>query len=271
MAVARSSEQQRQPLAHSWLPAPYRQELVYRVTGSGQPVVLLHGLWNSSRIWQSTLETFRTSYQLYAPDLPGHGQSPPRFPWRLREIAALLGVWMRSLEMAPATVVGHSMGGALAMLLAATEPKLVQRLVLVNAVGLPLRRPFLRTLTRAGVSFANQQSIRYTSRYGAHSNRLQPLATWQALDEILTCDLRPDLSAIACPTLIIWGMRDPLLPTQVAAMLQGWIQGAELVLLPNVRHQPQRQAPTIFHDILGNFLERWSAANQTPEQKVSAP
>jgi pimeloyl-ACP methyl ester carboxylesterase len=241
------------------------------MAGSGQPVVLLHGLWNSSRIWQDTLETFSTSYQLYAPDLPGHGQSPPRFPWRLREVAALLGTWMRSLEMAPATVVGHSMGGALAMLLAATEPKLVQRLVLVNAVGLPFRRPFLRTLTSAGMNFANQQNIRYTSRYGGRGHRLQPLATWQALNEIMTCDLRPDLSAIACPTLIIWGMRDPLLPTQVAVMLQGWIQGAELVLLPNVRHQPQRQAPAIFHDILGNFLDRWEGANQHLRQEGRIP
>ena len=264
MALVHASEQQ-QTLARSWLPAPYQQELAYRVAGSGQPVVLLHGLWNSSRIWQGTLETFSPAYHLYAPDLPGHGQSPACFPWRLREVAALLGAWMRSLEIGPATVVGHSMGGALAMLLAATNPELIQRLVLVNAVGLPLQRPFLRTLARAGMSFVNQQTARYTIRYGGRSTLVPPLATWQALDEIMTCDLRPDLSAITCPTLIIWGMRDPLLPTQVGAMLQSWIQGAELVLLPNVRHQPQRQVPATFHDILGHFLERWDSATQNAD------
>lgn len=271
MALARSSEQQKQPLARTWLPTPYRQELAYRAAGNGQPVVLLHGLWNSSRIWQGTLETFSPTYRLYAPDLPGHGQSPARFPWRLREVAALLGAWIRSLEIGPAMVVGHSMGGALAMLLAATNPELVQRLVLVNTVGLPLQRPFLRTLTRAGANFLNRQNARYTSRYSGRGNPLPSLATWQALDEIMTCDLRPDLSAIACPTLIIWGMRDPLLPTRIGATLQGAIQGAELVLLPNVRHQPQRQVPAIFHTILGHFLERWEGTSHTAGQEATAP
>lgn len=250
--------QRQQELVRSWLPAPHRQELAYRVAGAGRPVVLLHGLWNSSGGWKHTLDLLNPRYRLYAPDIPGHGQSPARLPWRLREIAALLAAWMRSLAMPPATLVGHSMGGALAIILAAAEPQMVDRLVLVNAAGLPLQRPLLRALTGAGLGFANHQNARYTSRYG-NARPMQSLAIWQAMNEMLTCDVLPDLRAIRCPTLIIWGMRDPLLPTQSAVVLQRSIQGAELVMLPNVRHHPSRQAPETFHAILGDFLGRWGA------------
>jgi pimeloyl-ACP methyl ester carboxylesterase len=215
----------------------------------------LHGLWNSSGEWKRAFEHFSSQYRLYAPDLPGHGQSPARLPWRLREVAALLATWMRALQMPPATIVGHSMGGALAIILATAAPELVNRLVLVNAVGLPIQRPFLRRLIRTGQGIANHQNLRYTSRYG-DPRLLHSLATWQATNEVLTCDLRPDISRISCPTLIIWGIRDPLLPTQSAVALQRAIPGAELVMLPNVRHHPSRQVPEFFDQIVEEFLGR---------------
>lgn len=254
-AVFPDEGQHQQQSVRSWLPAPYRQELAYRVAGNGQPVVMLHGLWNSSAVWKRTIERFHPFYRLYAPDLPGHGQSPPRLPWRLREIAALLAAWMRSLEIPPAALVGHSMGGALAIILAAAEPQLVERLVLVNSVGLPIQRPFLRALTRTRQGIANHQQARYTSRYG-DPRRLRSLATWQATHEALECDLRPDISLIRCPTLIIWGIRDPLLPVQSAVALQREITGAELVMLPDVRHHPSRQVPEAFDHMLEQFLGR---------------
>ncbi len=158
------------------------------------------------------------------------------------------------------------MGGALAIILAAAEPELVNRLVLVNTVGLPIQHPFLRRLTNTGQGIANHQNLRYTSRYG-DSQLLQSVASWQATNEVVTCDLRPDISHIHCPTLIIWGIRDPLLPTQSAVALQRAIQGAELVMLPNVRHHPSRQVPESFDQILEEFLGRKSA-NDHPIEKT---
>lgn len=244
-----------------WLPAPYRQTLAYRVRGSGRPVVLLHGLWNSSGLWQPAMEHLSAHYQIYAPDLPAHGKTPPRLPWKLREVAALLASWMRSLALPPATVIGHSMGGALAIMLAAAEPEMVHRLALVNAAGLPMQQPFLQALVRTGMNFTNSQTARYNTRYSS-PNRLQALAIWQATHEVLNCDVRPDLKAIRCPTLIVWGMRDPLLPVRSAVALQRAIPSAELALLPNVRHQVPRQAPTILHTILDDFLARRDALEQ---------
>lgn len=240
-----------------WLPAPYRQTMAYRVQGSGRPIVLLHGLLNSSNLWQPAMDHLSQHYRLYAPDLPAHGQTPPRLPWTLREVAAMLASWMRLLALPPATVIGHSMGGALAIMLAAAEPGLVNRLALVNAAGLPMQQPLLQALVRTGLSFKNQQTAPDDS-----PNHLQSLAICQATYEVLTCDARPDLKAVRCPTLIVWGMRDPLLPVQSAVALQRAIPGAELALLPNVPHQVPRHAPAILHTILDDFLARQDMLEQ---------
>jgi pimeloyl-ACP methyl ester carboxylesterase len=260
-AVSPFAEPPRQEFARCWLPAPYRQELVYRVAGKGQPVVFLHGLWNSSAVWKRAIDLFSPHYWLHAPDLPGHGQSPARLPWRLREVKDMLAAWMRSLKLSSATFVGHSMGGALAIMLAATEPQLVERLVLVNSVGVPMQFPFLGKLMHAGQGLANHQNLRYASHYGSQ-RYLQSLAIWQATDEVLACDLRAELPLVRCPTLIIWGMHDPLLPVQSAVALQRSIQGAELVMLPNARHHPSRQVPATFDAILEDFLGRQDASDQ---------
>ncbi len=252
------------PVTRAWIADPYRQELVYRVAGHGPPIVLLHGFVNSSALWSDTFAVFQQDYRLYAPDLPGHGQSPPRLPWKLREVAEIVAAWLQGLERAPATFIGHSMGGALAMLLAATRPELVQRLILVNPAGLPIQQPALRAFTRAGLSFSTRQYAR-AAKGQASPRSQQALALWQAAEDVLACDLRPELGAIRCPTTLIWGTRDPLLPLQSAVVLQRLISGAELVFLPNLRHRPHRANPSIFHTILRDVLAREQVESETRE------
>lgn len=264
MAVWFSPRSSIPALARAWVADPYRQELVYRVAGNGPPIVLLHGFVNSSALWNDTIAAFKENYRLYAPDLPGHGQSPPRLPWKLRDVAEIVAAWLQALEQVPATFIGHSMGGALAMLLAARRPELVKRLVLVNAAGLPIQQPILRAFTRAGLSFSTRQYANAVN--GQNSPRSQQaLALWQAAEDVLACDLRPELGAIRCPTTLIWGTGDLLLPLQSAVVLQRLISGAELVFLPNLRHRPHRANPSIFHTILRDVLAREQVESETRE------
>jgi pimeloyl-ACP methyl ester carboxylesterase len=260
MAAWLSKHSDTSPLARAWVDGPYQQELVYRVAGNGHPIVLLHGFVNSSALWDDTIAAFQHDYRLYAPDLPGHGHSPPRLPWKLREVAEIVAAWLQALEAEPTTFIGHSMGGALAMLLAATRPELVHRLVLVNPVGLPIQQPVLRAFTRAGLSFSTRHYANAANRQISPRSQ-HTLALWQAAEAVLSCDLRPELSAIRCPTTLIWGTRDPLLPLQSAVILQRLISGSELVLLPNLRHRPHRVNPSIFQAILRDILSREHADN----------
>jgi pimeloyl-ACP methyl ester carboxylesterase len=254
-------------LASTWVPAPYGQEVVYRVAGDGQPIILLHGFVNTSALWNETITAFQQDYRLYALDLPGHGHSPPRIPWKLREVAEIVAAWLRLLEIGQATLIGHSMGGALAMLLAATRPDLVKRLVLVNPAGLPIQQPVLRAFTRAGLGFSLRQHANAAD--GSVSPRSkQTLALWQAAEDVLSCDLRPELGAIHCPTTLIWGTGDRLLPMQSAIILQRLISGAELVFLPNLRHRPHRANPQVFQAILRDVLMREGVSPDASEDHL---
>jgi pimeloyl-ACP methyl ester carboxylesterase len=225
------------------------------VAGDGRSIVLLHGFVNSSALWNDTIAAFQHDYRLYAPDLPGHGQSPARLPWKLREVAEVIAAWIRQLALERATLIGHSMGGALAMLLAAAQPDLVSRLILVNTAGLPIQQPVLRAFTRAGLSFSARQYANALNRSSSPRSQ-QALALWQAAEDVLACDLRDELGAIDCPTTLIWGTGDPLLPLHSAVILQRLISGAELVFLPNLRHRPHRANPPIFQAILRDLLAR---------------
>src|SRR5690242_6071575 len=112
--------------------------LQYRITGTGTPLVLIHDYGVSGRIWQMTLPYLAQHHQVYVVDLPGHGYSTYVNPWRLREIAPLLATWLRQLHLPPVALLGQSMGGSIAIHLAAYAPELVERLILVSSTGLPL-------------------------------------------------------------------------------------------------------------------------------------
>src|SRR5918992_1428287 len=113
------------------------------ISGSGQPLILVHGLGGSTRWWARNVPALARSCRMYVLDLLGFGRSRgQRFV--LRDAAGLLVHWMDQLGLARASIVGHSMGGFIAAYIAAQFPERVERLVLVDAAALPLERLDLR-------------------------------------------------------------------------------------------------------------------------------
>src|SRR5436305_435126 len=102
------------------------QEVTYKVTGSGEPVVLVHGLSGSMRWWANTVPALAARYRVYLLDLPGFG-SMRRFPggFALKEAAAWLRACMRALGLPTVHLVGHSMGGYICLRVAAQNPEAV--------------------------------------------------------------------------------------------------------------------------------------------------
>src|SRR5579859_2542139 len=129
------------------------QRLFYRIIGAGKPLVLIHGHAASGATWHPVLPLLAQHYQVICVDLPGYGRSRFTGPWRLREIAPLLIRWLQQIELPPVALIGHSMGGAIATHLAASAPRLVDRLILVDAAGLPLRTPLPNLASRSVRSF----------------------------------------------------------------------------------------------------------------------
>jgi len=142
-------------------------QVVYRIAGSGPAVVLVHGMVNSSRHWQAVATRLAERYTVIAPDLVGHGDSAtPRGDYSLGAHAAVIRDLLSALGVERATMVGHSLGGGVAMVFFWQFPDRVERLALVSSGGLgPEVSPLLRSITlpgaRALVSLAAVPSRRF--------------------------------------------------------------------------------------------------------------
>src|SRR5687767_15602421 len=130
----------------------HNNEIVFRRCGSGEAVILLHGIAGSFDTWTPVLPELGRSYYTVAPDLLGHGRSAkPRGDYSLGAYATGLRDLMEALEIPSATIVGHSLGGGIAMQFAYQFPERCQRLVLVSSGGLgPEVTPLLKAATLPG-------------------------------------------------------------------------------------------------------------------------
>jgi pimeloyl-ACP methyl ester carboxylesterase len=219
----------------------------YVAQGSGKPLLLLHG-------WGTSLDTFHAMAadlarvcRVVAFDFPGHGESDvPPGTWHVDDFMELTRGVMAELGIERAAVLGHSFGGRVAIKLAAAHPQAVERLVLVDAAGVPQPRTVRRALRRAASRFANAigrnlgspgQAIRRAIvRRIASPDYLNAGPLRATFVAIVNEDLRPSLPDIKCPTLLVWGETDDDTPLADARTMEKLIPGATLLILKNAGH-----------------------------------
>src|SRR5918998_1558303 len=120
-----------------WQLEMHGHRVIYRIAGDGPPVVLIHGMVNSSRHWEQVALRLAERHTVIAPDLIGHGDSAtPRGDYALGAHAAVIRDLLSALEIESATFVGHSLGGGIAMVFFWQFPHKVERLALVSSGGL---------------------------------------------------------------------------------------------------------------------------------------
>lgn len=222
-------------------------------TGQGLPLVLIHGYGTSGHIWQYVLPYLAQHHRVYSVDLPGHGRSSHQGDWELRAMAPLLIRWLEELHLKEVVVVGHSMGGAIAIHLAATAPERVKRLVLVDAAGLPLQKGLPAMALRAIRSTFQKGNGRYPAALVRDALRPRLRLLWQGAHEILRSDFLAELATIQTPTLIIWGEHDALLPLTLGHALQEALPHARFITLP-CGHRPMLAYPTQFSELVLQFI-----------------
>lgn len=227
--------------------------------GSGdQEVVFLHGLCGSAHWWHRNVPVVAKHYRVLLPELVGFGRSPAadRLP-SPAESASLLARWIESMGLGRVHLIGHSMGGQIAIHLAALHPELLDRLVLVDAAGIP--RPFgARALMRFAMEVAPlwrwgdptflPTIIRDTWVAG-------PRTVLAAIGHIMRDDVRPFLGRITTPTLLIWGARDTLVPVAFGEDMRQNIASSELAVLRGAAHNPMVDRPADFNRLLLRFLD----------------
>ena len=263
-------------------------EITYADRGSGEPAVLLvHGLGAQWRVWLPTIGPIAERRRVIAPDLPGFGGSEmPIDRVSVAGFANALDDLCEHLGLERVVAVGNSLGGAVAAQLALANPKRVERLVLVNAVGIvPNPVEWARTLPFiwAGAMLGNQFSV--ARRQIASRTGLRKAALWRLIHkpELLSADIvyhgilqppgpaaRDAISAglahltpkweerlerIECPTLVIWGREDLLLPTRHAETFVRRIPGSRLIMFDRTGHMPMIEQPEQFNETLLDFIE----------------
>ena len=265
-------------------------DLAYLDVGSTGPVLLvIHGLLGSHRSWEHLVDRLDTGHRVVAPDLFGHGASAkPRGDYSLSAHAATLRDLLDHLGVDRVTLVGHSLGGGIAMQLCYLFPERVERLVLVSSGGLgrdvspllrsatlpgaewvlpllasrwvraraeSLGRPFARLVTRGG-SDATEAWRGFTSLGDADSRRAFLATTRSVLDPggqaVTAHDHLP--MARPVPTLIVWGTKDRMIPAWHATTAHQAIPGSRVELFEGAGHFPHLDEPDRFADLLRDFM-----------------
>jgi pimeloyl-ACP methyl ester carboxylesterase len=234
-------------------------EIHSREYGDGpEDLVLVHGLSGSSRWWERNIPALAERYRVFIPDLIGFGRSPRprgRLP-SIESLAGVLGEWIQRVGRPEAHVIGHSMGGQLAIHLAAEHPDQVTSLVLVDAAGIP--RPLTpRTVVRFAREIApvwRWGDLSFVPVIVSDAWTAGPRTLLQAIGHILSDDVRPLLPRIVAPTLILWGEKDTWVPLVHGRELRDGIPHARLEILPRAAHNPMVDRPADFNRAVLRFL-----------------
>jgi len=264
--------------------------VIYRIAGSGPPVVLIHGMVNSSRHWEPVALRLADNYTVIAPDLIGHGDSAtPRGDYSLGAHAASIRDLLAVIGIDRATIVGHSLGGGVAMQFFYQFPQRTERMVLVSSGGLgrevsPMLRGaalpgaaallWLAAHPRVGAGLSQLGERMRERGFGkgvylqAIARALQPLqrpgarkAFLHTLRSVIDTQgqrvsARDRLYLLGpLPTLIVWGGRDHTIPVSHGRRAHEAIPGSRFEILPRAAHFPHLEDPEGLAAVLWDFLE----------------
>jgi cis-3-alkyl-4-acyloxetan-2-one decarboxylase len=252
-------------------------------SGSGPPLVLLHGLGGTWDYWQRTMALLAGRARCVALDLPGFGDSDaPPGGFTLDSAADALAGALRELAIGPAAVCGHSLGGPLAVRLALRHPDAVSRVILVGPSGLAPAPdwqdralalvPVYRVLRRAPFHWEhwllrvpplrwgllsplvdNPSTIDGPTARGLVDGGREARALHGAIDASFATGLDAEAARVAAPVAAIWGDRDRMVPPRDAEILRRAVPSADVRCLPGCGHMPMIERPEAFALLLAEL------------------
>jgi pimeloyl-ACP methyl ester carboxylesterase len=231
--------------------------------GSGHPVVLFHHSFGSPG-WLACQEALAAAHAVYAPDLPGFGQSErPDWARHPRDLAILMGWWLRQLHRGPVAVVGCGFGGWVAAELAVMFPEAFSHLVLVGAAGLLPERG--RILDQVLISHSEYvraafgTTEAYEAVYSAelpdelllqwdHNREMTARVSWKPY--MYNRGLAPLLPLVPLPTLLVWGEHDRVVPIECAERYQSLLPDACLEVVAGCGHAVDLEQPAVLAELV---------------------
>ena len=276
------------------------REVTYSSDGEGPVLLLIHGMAGTCESWREVIEPLARESTVIAPDFPGHGGSAPGGgDYSIGALAAGLRDLLLALGHDRATLVGHSLGGGVAMQFAYQYPEMVERLALVSSGGLgPEVTPILRAAALPGADLFIAATAGPAAQIGSVIGRglgaigLRPdtdvAEVARGYASLSDADRRAAFLASVrgvigtggqlidaadrlyladgLPVLIVWGSRDPIIPVRHAEDAHLAIPGSRLEILDDVGHVPQLEAPGRFLVALEAFLRDTEPARFDPDE-----
>jgi pimeloyl-ACP methyl ester carboxylesterase len=264
----------------------------FRIAGTGPVLLLIHGIGDNSTTWSTVHSKLAQRYTVIAPDLLGHGLSDkPRADYSVAAYANGMRDLLGVLEVEHATVVGHSLGGGVAMQFAYQFPQLVERLILVGAGGvtkdvnvalrlasLPfggealglLRLPLVLPTLQAAGQIAGKligstglgrdlpdvlrilRDLPEPTASSAFTRTLRAVVDWRG--QVVTMLDRCYLTE-SVPVQLIWGEQDVVIPVSHAQMAHAAMPGSELEIFQRSGHFPFHDDPDRFVEVVERFIE----------------
>lgn len=273
-------------------------DVAYRQAGSGPLIVMVHGIAGSSGTWAAVMPLLAERYTVIAPDLLGHGESAkPRGDYSLGAYASGIRDLLAVLGHDRATIVGHSLGGGVAMQLAYQFPQMAERLVLICSGGLgkevnlllrALSLPGTEYLLPAILSPQLHGLVRWAGTpFGRLGLRVDPFLAevWAAWSRLT--DLRAQRAFIhtiravidvagqrvsardrlyltdEMPTMIVWGEDDHVIPVEHGRIGHELMPGSRLEIVPDAGHFLPWERPELLDRLLRDFLATTEPAHVT--------
>lgn len=247
----------------------------YETYGRGRPVILLHGWLGSWALWRSTIEDLRHEFRTYALDFVGFGDSVgSQSDFSLENFSLMTSEFMDRLGIPRAPLIGHSMGGSVALSVAHRCP---DRIVKVVVIGSPVQGsalnallkasgyrsfarlvwtspPLLRLFLRVYAHFIARDGRRVGQMITSDLSRMTVDAFFQSISTLRDADLREVVSALELPILGIYGRKDVIVNPDQAALLRRCAPHSQLAIFEDSGHFPMMDEPVRFHKILRTFL-----------------
>ena len=233
-------------------------------------IVFIHGGTSYSHGWDLVMDELKNEYRLIALDLRGHGESPaPVEGYTAFDFSEDTRGLIKELGLKKIILVGHSIGGMAAIELAANEPVLISKLILINTPVIPARIPAIKELNRfiQSVKYPLPEKfiVMWTTfvkpvpqdflEAGRKNTRNLSENTWKkTIAGVESADISRFLPKVQQPTLIIWGMKDTLLPIEEMKMLDEKIKNSYVYPIMTAGHNPNCEEPEIVADAIREFI-----------------
>lgn len=242
-------------------------------------LIFIHGIPTWGYIFHDLATKLASDYHILVPDLPGYGFSDKRdnFDRAIDKQAAYLIQWMNEMDIEKATLIGHDIGGGIALRMALTHEHRIKRLILMNTICydswpveamIQIGHPLTKKLSPQVMSSILRQGLKLGFKSSTSSEMMDGiLAPWNdkegqislirnasSLNTNHTMEITPLLGEITCPVLIMWGRDDMFLNVSFARRLKEDLPNAQLVEIEKARHWVMLDQPEVVYGQLVHFL-----------------